>query len=483
MWLDAFSLQYQPNAQPWTNEAAFSGVGGSGKSYQVNLNQTAGLRVYDVTNPVSPIRLSGMTVNGGSISFADKAASPQPRFEIVTTPAIHPVIIRTVPALKTAAVTGADYVVIAPDAFFGGLSSLVNLRQSQGLTTVVEDLQAIFDYYGGGIPRPEAIHAYLQDIYTRWNPKPQYVLLAGDGTNDPRLYEASHFKTIIPPYLADFDPYTTEGATDNLYVTFGGPDDIIPDMLIGRLPVNSVDELTGMVNKIVQYETNPAPGNWKNNATFLAARTDMGGDFSAAAIEESAQLLTKVPVNRIFYPTTHPSVAEAKAALLARWNGGTGLLVFNGHAGIHQWATRDESANFAEFFHVNDVAGLTNGAKLPVVLSMTCYTGAFQTAGLSTLDETLARAPNGGALATWGSSSLGTTSGHEYLAQGFVARVITQPGTRLGQAALAGKLLVLARHPSNAFMLDAFNLLGDPASILTFIQTQKNLFMPTIRTP
>jgi hypothetical protein len=483
VWLDAFSLKYQPGAGPWNSEAIFTGSGGSGQSYQVNLNQTVGVRVYDVTDPAAPVRLTGVTVGSNSVAFADKVGSSSPRFEVVTTPAIHPVSLRLVPALRTAAVTGADYVIIAPDAFFSSLSSLVDLRQSQGLSTVAEDLQAIFDQYGEGIPRPEAIHAYLQDIYTRWNPKPQYVLLVGDGTNDPKLYYPGHFKSIIPPYLADFDPYTTEGATDNLYVTFGGPDDLIPDMLIGRLPVNTVDELNVIVNKIVQYETNPAPGNWKNKATFLAARTDMGGDFGAAAIDESAQLLTKVPVDRILYPGVFPEVVQAKSALLSDWNSGTGLIVFNGHAGIHQWATRDESANFSEFFHVNDVAGLSNGSKLPVVLSMTCYTGAYQTAGLSTLDETLVRAANGGALATWGSSGLGTTSGHEFLAQGFVNRVISQAGTRLGQAALAGKLLVLARHPSNAYMLDSFNLLGDPASILTFTQTQKNVFLPTIHRP
>ncbi len=479
VWLDAFSLKYQAGSATWTNQAVFSGSGGSGKYYQAALAPTGGLRIYDVTNASAPVRLTGATVNGSAVSFADKAGSAAPRFYLTGDAGIQaPAAMHLVSALKTAGVTGADYVIVAPNAFAGGLASLVALRNSQGLVTVVEDLQAIFDQYGEGIPQPAAIQAYLQDVNTRWNPKPLYALLVGDGTSDPKQYFPEHFKSIIPPYLADFDPFTTEGATDNLYVTFGGPSDVIPDMLIGRLPVNSTDELAVVVNKIVQYETSPAPGNWKNNATFLAARPDTGGDFLDAASNESALLTWTVPVNRIFYPSGYASVPDAKAALLSRWNGGTGLLVFNGHAGIHQWATRDASANFAEFIHVNDIPSLTNGSKLPVVLSMTCYTGAFQTPGLSVFDETVLRAANGGAVATWGATGLGTTAGHEFLARGFIDRLTAQTGTRLGQAALAGKLLLLAKRPSMAYLLDSFNLMGDPATILSFAKTQKTIFVP-----
>jgi len=484
VWLDAFSFEYQPGSVAWANQASFSGSGGSGKYYRVNMSAPASSRVYDVTDIVTPNRLNGMTINGSAISFADKAARSQPRYLAVSDAGIQaPAAMHLVPALKTAGVTGADYIMIAPADFASSLSSLVSLRNSQGLATVVEDLQAIYDQYGGGIPQPEAIHAFLQDIYTRWNPKPLYALLVGDGTNDPKQYYPGHFKSIIPPFLADFDPFSTEGATDNLYVTFGGPADVIPDMLIGRLPANSVDELNGMVNKIVQFETHPVAGNWRNRATFLAARTDSGGDFGLAATSESALLLTQVPVERIYYPDPVPTVPDAKTALLDAWNSGTGLVVFNGHAGIHQWATHDENGNFAEFFHVSGVPALTNGGKLPVVLSMTCYTGAFQTPGLSTLDETLVRATNGGALATWGSTGLGTTSAHQFLAQGFVDKTVSQANTRLGEAALAGKLQLLAKHPSAAYLVDSFNLLGDPSSILTFIKSQKNVFVPIIFTP
>ncbi len=42
-----------------------------------------------------------------------------------------------------------------------------------------------------------------------------------------------------------------------------GVDDVLPDMLLGRLPVNSVEEIEHVVDKIVEYETNlPGAVGW-----------------------------------------------------------------------------------------------------------------------------------------------------------------------------------------------------------------------------
>ena len=176
-----------------------------------------------------------------------------------------------------------------------------------------------------------------------------------------------------------------------------------------------------------------------------------------------------------------PAKAGVHNTLVNRWNSGTGLVVFNGPASIQQWATRDQTnGNFIDFFHFNDIATLTNGSKLPVVLDMTCFTGAYQTAGLETVDEGLVLAANGGALATWGSTGMGLTANHEYLAEGFIAAIVSHPNARLGQAALQGKLTLIANNPLNSYLVDSFNLLGDPTSILSFNDVQSCNFIPSV---
>ena len=105
-----------------------------------------------------------------------------------------------------------------------------------------------------------------------------FVLLVGDGTSDPRRYNPTSSETYIPPYLAEVDPWIGETAADNLFVAVDG-EDSLPDMLIGRLPVNDIAELNTVVSKIVRYETQPEFGIWQHRATLIADNADTAGNF------------------------------------------------------------------------------------------------------------------------------------------------------------------------------------------------------------
>jgi hypothetical protein len=100
-------------------------------------------------------------------------------------------------------------------------------------------------------------------------------------------------------------------------------------------------------------------------------------------------------------------------------------VAFTGHASIHQWAVE-------RFIHLDDVPSLSNGGRLPVVLEMTCFTGSFQVPGYATLDEALVRHTEGCAVAVWGPTGLGITTGHESLATGFIETVLQGDGNHLG---------------------------------------------------
>ena len=46
--------------------------------------------------------------------------------------------------------------------------------------------------------------------------------------------------------------------------------DALPDFAIGRLPAQTPDQLKIMVDKIISYELEPAPGIWRNTITMVA---------------------------------------------------------------------------------------------------------------------------------------------------------------------------------------------------------------------
>ena len=284
---------------------------------------------------------------------------------------------------------------------------------------------------------------------------PTYVLLVGDGTADPRHYEAASPANYIPAYLAEVDPWAGETASDNRYVTVDGAD-TLPDMLIGRLPVNSLAEAQAVTNKLFHYEAGGDDGPWRTLVSVIADDADSAGDFPAEA-EQSAALVTGPrTVERLYFEPPGNTAADVRTGVQARWQAGAGLLLYSGHSSIHQWGAES-------FLHLSDVAGFNNGVRLPVVLQMTCFTGMYQDPGLDGLDETLLRREGGGAVAVWGATGLGLATGHAALAA-------NDPLT-VGAGTLAGKLNLAAEAPGYADLLDTFGLLGDPATPLTLTAT------------
>ena len=114
---------------------------------------------------------------------------------------------------------------------------------------------------------------------------------------------------------------------------------------------------------------------------------------------------------------------------------------------------------------------------------MTCFTGLFHEPGGTTLDETLLRAADGGAVAIWGATGLGVATGHQQLAQGFLASVFQPQEGTIGAGTLAGKLQLVASGSSALDLVDTFTLLGDPATKLnlTLVPWTNEAYLPVIQ--
>ncbi len=467
LWLDAFALDYVRTTGAVGQQAQVRGEDTGGERYTIGLSNLTGLLAYDVTDPDQPRQLENMVTNGNTVQFGDPAGAESAHSYSLSNASglLAPARVRMTTALQTA--SGANELIIAPQAFISGLSSLVNLRRSQGLSVAVQDVQGIYDWYDGR-PTADAIRAYLASIYTTWSPRPDYILLVGDGTADPKHYLSSSSATYIPPYLADVDPLAGETAADNQYVTVDGADDL-PDYLLGRLPVNSTAELAAVVQKLVQYDQTPTPGLWRQTMAFVADTADSTSNFQATA-NAWIQELTQPPqiARKLYYNPAQNDDAAFRQAVFNQWQDGDEIMVYHGHSSIHQWGVE-------RFFHLDDVSGLTNAPRLPVLLEMTCLTGSFQVPNLPTLDESLLRQPNGGAIAVWGSTGFGYSSSQDLLANGFLALLDPGADVSIGAATLAGKLNLANQTDQGLDALDTFSLLGDPATFLHMDTTTYHL--------
>jgi len=483
-WLDAFAVRYARGLGPAGSALTFAGSPST--AYTVTLAASGPYRAYDVTDPLRPVRLTGLWVDGQRITLGGPSGGGPRRYHVAAEGAIRaPDRVRSPEDLwgfrAAGGATGANYLIITHPAFADALGPLIDLRRSQGLTVAVVNVLGIYDAYGDGRPDPEAIRRFIADAYANWNPRPVYVLLVGDGSFDPKQYRAESPPTYIPPYLLDVGPAGGETAADNRYVCVDG-DDNLPDLLLGRLPVRSADQARAIVQKIVDYETRPLPGGWNASVLLVADDPDAAGDFPAISDSAAAYVTAPFTTTRRYCAGSNSSQSDCPdtegaaihSAILNDWNRGTLLVQYTGHSSWQQWAVE-------RFFHLDDLPALHNSRRLPVLVEATCFTGAFHRPE-PTLDEELVTRPDAGAVAAWGPTGLGASPGHQRLAAGFFRAVFSDTVGTVGEATLAGKLNLLGA-PVGSDLLDTFVLLGDPALHWnrTLIPWTAHVFLPLVR--
>ena len=274
--------------------------------------------------------------------------------------------------------TQVDYIVITHKTFLESIQPLVEYRRSQGLTVKVVDIEEIYDEFRAGLFNPLAIQDFLRYAYEAWQPPvPTYVLLVGDAHYDykrvsDKLYQGTFnlYPNFVPTYHG-WAPASGETSMDQRFVNVSG-DDALPDMIIGRLPVQKPDELTKTIKKIIDYEENPIIGPWQatlvqvadnhtdnpNDGVFEESRDDLIREIIPLAYHTKQLYLRKIRYRQNMLPLIRRA-----------FNDGALVVEYAGHGGNQTWA--DE-----RIFALEHVSTLRN-KQLPFVVTTTCLNGEF----------------------------------------------------------------------------------------------------------
>jgi hypothetical protein len=173
----------------------------------------------------------------------------------------------------------ADYLVITHPNFTSAMYPLCALRDSLGLEVKMAEVSLIYSTFPTGA-RYDRIRAFMEQVYANWNVRPTYVLLVGDACRDSTHDDFIPVK-LFPKFSYDYASGLTTHGADNWYATLSGADSI-PDVIIGRLPVNSLARAESLVAKIIRYETSADTGLW-TRTTALVSSNDR--EFCAAELE------------------------------------------------------------------------------------------------------------------------------------------------------------------------------------------------------
>ena len=451
-WLDAIQLSYSCDAFSVGGQLIVEGEE-SVSTYQVILG--SGDLLFDITDVFTPVQLDTGT-SSGSVYLTDTTGGQ--RYLLVDEDAFLTPVLRQAQQVED---ESGNCLIITQAELMPAAQRLAAWRTAQGYGVVLVNVQAIYDTFGSGVAEPEAIRAYLQYAYEEWPADIAGVTLFGGGTSDPRQ-NVTDIETFIPIYLADVDPWAGETAADNRYACVDGADSL-PDLALGRLPAWSLAEAQTMVDTLVAYESDGDRQPWHGSAVLVSDDQDTAGDFYAISQQSStflpqgavAQTLALQGSSTSYSDASEADAASIRQALVAAWQQGIAFVQFSGHSSWQQWAIES-------VLHLDNLPWPNTIGQVPVVLELTCFTGAFQRPE-ATLDRTLVS--SGKAIAVFGPSGLGINTGHDQLAQGFVAALYDQEQMlTLGQIANAARLQ-LAASGRHLELLDTYTLLGDPLVI------------------
>lgn len=462
------------------------------------LGGLGGARLYDITSPAAPGRIA---ISGSA--FQAKAGH---RYLVAKGGTLGAPAVAAYTPPDLGAALAAQVVYIAPSEWASALAPLVALRQGQGYQVAIASPQAIYDTWGGGQISPEAIRSFLRAAYAQGGGRLVSATLVGDGTNDPFDYsrptsdEQANNINIIPPYLAPVDPWIGETACETCYAQLNGSsplDDTLPDILIGRIPAKDAAQVGDIAAKIVRYESSSPSPEFASRIGFVAdnynqadGSQDSAGDFAAMADEIADMAPGKITTARMYYDPTvarsgvyEPSSQQAYSRTRSLLNGGAALVNYIGHGYVTQWGVTDVAASPNTLLSLYDPDSFTNSANMPIVLSMTCLTSAFQAPNFysTSIDERLLIRREGGAVATWGSSGEGVVLGHRALQRGFYQALWrglpAQPS--VGELAQAGYAELLSSDPTAGSAIRTFLILGDPLTPARVAQAD-HMFLPLV---
>ena len=346
------------------------------------------------------------------------------------------------------------------------IQDFINWKQAKGIECTVATLTET------GTTANE-IKAYIQQVYDTSDVPPDYVLLIGD----------------VDDYFAvpSFYFSSENDVSDHPYTMLAGTD-YFPDVIIGRMSIDEINQLWTIINKVISYEKTPYLANpeWLKKALVVAGNYSTTPPTPSTPVKVSHWLREKMlnygftQVDTVFYPPTFPGTSE----IISRINAGISFLNYRGWGDANGW-------HYPEF-HVDNMSSLSNGLLTPVVTSFVCNTGDFANTsadpcfGEAILQLGTPTAPQGGVVFIGPSDLHTSTKLNNSIFSGFYYGLLNEGIYDFGSAVLRGKIELYHNFPLQQaagdqveFYFHVYNILGDPTlTMLTTIPEEIDCTIP-----
>jgi len=414
------------------------------------------------------------------------------------------------------------YVIVTTEDQGSVWQILADWKTQTGTPAVVRTMEAIGEEYEGVDPA-ERLRNFLRDAWLHWGTR--YVLLAGDPGPVPIRFAHSwawnatgggidilcdyYFACLEGSWNADGDHVFGEPIHGNENPLGDGADmggllDLRPDVLVGRLPLETPAEAQDYLEKYFSYTRTPAMDGYLSRSLLIGevlfetgwvlGHCDTCGTCppellcvtldGAEDCEDLIERLEPGPwnpeadVTRMYeraylwggiYPNVVPTSVED---MRGRLNDGVNVLVHVGHGARDRWevgSVRDSLEEFGteEVFLTSDALSLQNGDGDR--LSGLVWSLTFQSAAVDgfSLGSALMTNPRGGTVTHVGSTNLNFPASAHIHQSIFFEKTFLEGSPTVGQAyyeTMEERAEGLNDNvdTSRRFMLYSLILLGDP---------------------
>jgi len=341
--------------------------------------------------------------------------------------------------------------IITHDNFYESILPLAEWKNRQGIVTKVIKTSDLGDRRLPTDIQDKVKELVVKDSVSNYY---DYLLLVGD-------------VAYIPAFSGVYN-----ALNDHSYSTINS-NDFLPDIMVGRFSVNTVDECDIYVNKVINYERNLFGNDstsWLKNATVAASNDkldDKHGRHLYAEFKNHG--FNKVDDLRASnYQFTNYNIANAL-------NEGRSWMFYIGHGDETAWLT---TGTFSKSTIENN---LTYTNTLPAIVSVACLNADLDYKfGESFGERWMNIGENKGAIAFIGSTELTPFYYSDTLGKYALLGYLNGEAETFGEALVYGKLKMYEAFPNNnpngqtLETMQHFMVLGDP-TIKPFTDVPKTI--------
>ncbi len=475
-WLDFIEINYRRKLKSGSNPLFFRDLKSNGQGNVLEFNietSTSDLKVWDISDVFDvkevPVSFSGNIAKGRQpatkmreyVAFLPDGNFPEPDL-------VGEVENQNLHGLST-----PEFLIVTHPAFLNQANKLADFHRSRdGMSVEVVATNTIYNEFSSGNKDAAGIRNFIKMFYDRKEGL-KYVLLFGDGSYDNKGNKSGN-SNLIPTFQSEnsLTPVMSF-VTDDYFVLLDNGESVFLgaiDLGIGRIPAATSFEAELAVQKIENYHSGEALGNWRNILCFIGDDED-----SNLHISDSEKLANQINQNhgefitdKIYFDAyrqiTGPggeSYPDVTQAINNRVKKGVLVLNYVGHA-------NDRFISDEKVLDISNINSWSNTSKLPIFVTATCEFSRFDSDHTSA-GEYIFFNPNGGGIGLFSTTRLVYANSNYLLSRSFYNFIFAKDQN--GSQYRMGDIMKLAKiNTSNANVINKrnFALLADPALKLSY---------------